>query len=246
MPSTLHRTRYCAGHGNGGYDGEEVPVVEVLSDVMSNAVGIAISPIPIIATIVILFTPAARSNGPAFLVGWALGIAVTVGLFAVVGPLANDDDPGTVAGVVKLAFGALFLALAWRQWNGRPREGDEPKTPAMLAALDGCTAPKALGIGFAISVINPKNLGLSGAAGSTIGAADLSTGSAVVAVLAVVLIGALTVAIPVVAHLVAADRVAPLLRSAQAWLTTHNLAIMLVLFLVLGTRLLSDGLRILI
>jgi Sap, sulfolipid-1-addressing protein len=40
------------------------------------AVGIAISPIPIIAVVLMLTTPRARANGPAFLAGWLLGLGI--------------------------------------------------------------------------------------------------------------------------------------------------------------------------
>ncbi len=40
------------------------------------AVGIAISPIPIIAVVLMLTTPRARANGPAFLAGWVLGLGI--------------------------------------------------------------------------------------------------------------------------------------------------------------------------
>ena len=47
------------------------------------AIGIAISPLPIIAIILMLTTPKARTNGLAFLGGWVLGLAV-VGVIVLV------------------------------------------------------------------------------------------------------------------------------------------------------------------
>ncbi|HUK72944.1 MAG TPA: GAP family protein [Streptosporangiaceae bacterium] len=38
------------------------------------AIGIALSPIPIIAVVLMLTTPRARANGPAFVLGWLLGL----------------------------------------------------------------------------------------------------------------------------------------------------------------------------
>ncbi len=40
------------------------------------AIGIAVSPIPIIAVVLMLTTPVARVNGPAFVLGWLLGLGV--------------------------------------------------------------------------------------------------------------------------------------------------------------------------
>ena len=47
-----------------------------LSTILPQAIGVAISPVPIIAVILMLFSQRARSNGPAFLLGWVLALAV--------------------------------------------------------------------------------------------------------------------------------------------------------------------------
>ena len=49
---------------------------DAIGSVLPLAVGVAISPLPVMAVILILFTPKARSNGPAFVAGWVLGLAV--------------------------------------------------------------------------------------------------------------------------------------------------------------------------
>ena len=61
------------------------------------AVGIAISPIAIIAVVLMLTTTKARSNGPAFLAGWLIGLAVVGAIvLAVAGP-ASASSSGTPA-----------------------------------------------------------------------------------------------------------------------------------------------------
>ena len=44
-----------------------------IGDVLPLALGVALSPIPIIAVILMLLSPKAQENGPAFLVGWVAG-----------------------------------------------------------------------------------------------------------------------------------------------------------------------------
>jgi hypothetical protein len=64
-----------------------------ISEVLPFAVGIAISPVPIIAIILILFSDRARAAGPAFLLGWVIGLdagdaVVALAVFVVVASLS--------------------------------------------------------------------------------------------------------------------------------------------------------------
>ena len=47
-----------------------------IGDILGNAVGVAISPVPIIAVILMLFTPRAKANSLGFLLGWIVGLGV--------------------------------------------------------------------------------------------------------------------------------------------------------------------------
>jgi Sap, sulfolipid-1-addressing protein len=55
---------------------DRAPVSEAIGQVLSFAVGVAISPLPIVAVVLMLATPRGRANGPAFLLGWIVGLAV--------------------------------------------------------------------------------------------------------------------------------------------------------------------------
>jgi threonine/homoserine/homoserine lactone efflux protein len=129
--------------------------------VLPLAVGVALSPIPIIAVILMLVTPRARVNGPAFVVGWLLGLAlVGVVVLAIADPAGANDDgqPATWVDVVKLLLGLALLLLALRQWRGRPRGGEEAAEPKWMAAIDQFTPAKSVGMGVVLSAANPKNL----------------------------------------------------------------------------------------
>lgn len=56
-------------------------MLEVLGSVLPTAVGIAISPIPLIAVILMLMSPRPRQLGLGFLVGWLLGVLVATTAF---------------------------------------------------------------------------------------------------------------------------------------------------------------------
>lgn len=103
---------------------------EAIGDLLPAAVGVALSPVPIVAVILMLGTPRARANGPAFAAGWVLGLgAVTAIVLLVADDADSSDDTSTVASVVILLFGLVLLLLAVEQWQGRPRPGAEPEMP---------------------------------------------------------------------------------------------------------------------
>lgn len=47
---------------------------QAIGEMLTAAVGVAISPIPIIAGVVMLVSPRGRVNGPAYLLGQLLGV----------------------------------------------------------------------------------------------------------------------------------------------------------------------------
>jgi len=58
-----------------------------IGQILPLAVGVALSPVPIIAVALMLMSQRARLNGPLFVIGWLLGLAVIgVVVLAVSGP----------------------------------------------------------------------------------------------------------------------------------------------------------------
>jgi threonine/homoserine/homoserine lactone efflux protein len=214
-----------------------------IGDLMPSAVGVALSPVPIVAVILVLGTPRARSNGPAFALGWVAGLVVVSVVVLIVAGGADDPDSGTsdAVDVVKVLFGLLLLAVAWQQWRKRPRAGQEPEMPRWMSALDQFTAGRSLGLGALLSGVNPKNLALTLAAAAGIAQAGLSTGDEITAVVVFVVIGSLTVAGPVVAYMLAGERVCRPLDRAKQFMADENAVIMAVVCLVLAAKLIGNG-----
>ncbi|MGB0113036.1 MAG: GAP family protein [Ilumatobacteraceae bacterium] len=214
-----------------------------IGQILGSAVGVAISPVPIIAVILMLFSRAAARNSVLFALGWVGGLIVAATIVLAIG-IDASGTPSNTTGVVKVLIGALFLALAVKQWTGRPGPGEEPSLPAWMASIDDLAGPKALGLGFVLSAVNPKNLGLTIAATATIGGAGLTGSEQAVSVGVFVLISSITIVVPVVGYLVAGPKVAPMLETMKAWLTLNNATVMTVLFVVLGAKVLGDGISI--
>lgn len=222
-------------------------LMETIGELLPSAVGVMLSPVPLIAVIVMLGTSRARTNGPAFALGWIVGLLIVSGLVLVLASDAEDPTSGAATNVSfgKLVLGVLFLFLAFRQWQSRPAPGEEAELPAWMASLDEMRVGRAFVLGTALSGINPKNLALTAAAAATIASEpELTRADSLVAVGVFVLVGSLSVAGPVVAYLVATDRVAAPLASVKEFMVEHNAVIMMVVFLILGAKLLGQGLAL--
>jgi Sap, sulfolipid-1-addressing protein len=219
-----------------------------IGDVLGLAAGVAVSPLPIVAMILVLATPRARANGSLFGIGWLAGLAV---LGAVVLALAGSADasaegePAAWTGWLTLLLGVLALLLAARQWRGRPAPGVEPEMPRWMASIDRLKPGGALGLGALLSAVNPKNGGLTIAAAATIAGAGLAGVEQAVVLAVFVLIGSIGVLAPLVVYLVAGEGAARTLDGWKTWASTHNAAVMAVLFLVFGFKLVGDGIAVL-
>ena len=211
----------------------------VIGELLPLAIGIAVSPVPIIAVILMLFSPRAGSTSVGFMIGWLLGIVIATGIFtAISGGLTTGGAPSATSSWIKVVLGLLLFSVGARQWRGR-HEPHEP--PKWMAAIDDFTLPKSLGLGFLLAAINPKNLILAAGAGVIIGSAGLSIGSEIGSIAVFTAIAGATVAVPVIAYLVAAEKMRGPLDRLKAWLETNNAAVMGVLILVLGAVLLGKG-----
>jgi hypothetical protein len=227
--------------------GREPTMGQGISAVLTFAIGVAISPVPIIAVILMLFSQRARVNGTAFLVGWVVALAAVSTIVYVVSHDGNVAQTSSTASESvswgTIALGVGMLALARRNWRKRPAPGTEPVMPKWLASVESVSPMKALGLGVALAAVNPKNLILTaGAAAGLAQVSGLTTTDAVVAIAVFVVIASLTIAGPVIYSLVGGAKARASLDSAKTWLTAHNAAVMAVLFLVFGVDLIAKGL----
>ena len=216
----------------------------VIGDLLPLAVGIAISPVPIITVILMLLSDKAVAASTGFLLGWVAGVvAVTVVVLALVGQAVDtaEGEPSTLSSLLNLVFGALLILLGVRQWRGRPEAGEAVAMPKWMGAIESVGFGRALGLGFLLSALNPKNLLLCLGAGTAIGAAHLPTGQVAVATAVFTVLASSTVAVPVAGYLAARDRMVGPLNRMRTWLTDNSTAMMAVLLLVIGTALLGKG-----
>jgi threonine/homoserine/homoserine lactone efflux protein len=215
-----------------------------IGQILPLAVGVAVSPMPIAACVLLLATPRARVIGPAFLLGWIAGIAI-VGtiVMLVAGPSDASDagGPATWVNWLKLVLGVLLLLVAVRQWRSQPK-GDAPaEAPKWMGALEKLTPVKALAAAFVLAGVNPKNLLIIIAAGVAVAQTGIPSGDQAIAWIVFTIIAAIGVAAPVVIYFALGDRAKAILDGLKVWLIRHNTAVLAVLFLIIGFKLIGDA-----
>jgi threonine/homoserine/homoserine lactone efflux protein len=212
------------------------------------AIGVALSPVPIIGLILMLLSERARSNGLAFLLGWVVGLsaagAIILALSSGADAQADDGTTESWVGWVKIALGLLLAFLAVHNWQSRPAAGEKGEMPAWMTSVSQFNAPKAAGMGLVLSAVNPKNLALTAAAATSIAAADLSTAESVAVLAIFVVIASLTIAIPVLTYFVMGEKAAVTLGAWREWLERNNNTVMAVIFVIFAAKLLGDGISV--
>ena len=211
----------------------------MLGDLVGPAIGIAASPFPVIPAILLLLTPRATANATSFLLGWAGGILAATTLFVLLESVIElAEGTPTWVSWARVALGGALVVLGVRQWLTRH---DERPPPGWMQSLGAATPRSAARLGLLLSMANPKIVLFCAAAGLGIGASAATGVPAAVTVLLFALAASVSVALPLLAHVVLGDRATAPLRRANAWLTEHNATIMAVVLLAIGALVLTKG-----
>lgn len=214
---------------------------ETIGAVVPLGIGAAISPMPIIAAIALLFGEGARRNALAFL---AASIFATSTLTLLAGLLASSVPEGggkhLVLGLVKVGLGAAMLVLGARFWARRPRGGAEAPVPGWIAQLERADVWRAVLYGLLLTVLNTKNIPLEAAVGVQLSAGGSWATGLVAGGVFVLLASGLLIAI-VFAALLFPARVAGPLRELRETLVAHNSVILAVVFALTGASIIGHG-----
>jgi threonine/homoserine/homoserine lactone efflux protein len=224
---------------------EETIVGNVIGQVLPLAIAITISPVPIIAVILLLFTERPKPNAAAFVVGFFGGVTVFLTILIAAASsqdLSESDSTASTASFwIKILLGVLLAFAAYRQLRKRPQPGEEPDEPKWMAGISSFTAGKSFGTGFAIGAVNPKNVAMSIAAAATISAGELGTGNEIATVVIYAVIASLGVVAPLVVAIFMGAKSTEVLDEWKAWLGQNNSVVMAVLFAVFAAVLIGKG-----
>ena len=198
--------------------------MEAIGHILPIAVAFAISSVPIMVTILILLSPNRARSSPLFLIGWVAGILLVITactLLAQLVPTARSPrKPDTAVGVIEILVGLALIVLALVSWR-RARRAADPCRPEVAGIRKSLGPWQALGVALILN-IRPKALLLAVAAGLTIRTDSQSTTETAVTIAVYTLVAASTVVVPIVATLVAPDRMVPHLTSMRSWLVRNG------------------------
>jgi threonine/homoserine/homoserine lactone efflux protein len=219
-------------------------MAEAIGHSLPLAIGVALSPVSIIAVVVLLTSSRARSLGPMFVLGWLLGL-VMVGavVLAVLGPSGADSSGQRTRWVswVLIVLGVLLLVAAVRHLRGRTRGGEEAPLPAWMGAIDRLKPSAALGGGVVLGGVRPKSLLLAVGGAAAIAQTGIAGGQQAIAYAVFTVIATIGVAMPVIIYFAMGTRSAELLGRLKGWMRRNNAVILAVVLLVIGVTLIGDG-----
>ena len=211
---------------------------EALRDLAPLAVGVALSPLPILAFLLMLLSEHEIPNARAFLIAWAVTVAIVASVSALVGLDLRSADPPRAIRAIELATGVLLIAGALIAWRRR-----HSARPRWLEAVDAISPARAALLAGGLVVLNAKDLTLTVAAGSVVADAALSGAASLAAVAVFTAIASATIAIPFAVAVVAGPRAEPTLRRWHGWFERNGTAIVAVVTAAVGVLFLAAGLR---
>lgn len=218
---------------------------QVIGEILPMAVAVLISPIPIAAEIILLFSNKPRPNALAYAIGFVVGVGVFLGVLTVIASATDLSDSSSEPGWmswVRIGLGVLLVIGGIRRFHGRPAPG-EAEAPKWMDGLETFTPARSLAVGLGVGAFNPKNIVVGIAAAATIssGLAGDSISSYVVVIVAYALFASLGVFTPLAVALAMGDKADDKLREWRVWLVDNNAAVMAVIFVVIGAVLLGKG-----
>ena len=217
-------------------------MLDAIAAILPLAVGAALSPLPIVA-IVLLLMSGGRASGVAFLIARFVVVLALVGVFSFLAEsieLAQETSP--IMAILRILVGLALAVLAVRKLRGRAGSDEDPELPGWMVRIEGASVGKSIRLAALVSLANPKELLFGIGAGLTIGAAELPYGETAAVVVIYAVIACVSAAVPVVLALVAPRRAEIALTAFRGWLIRNTATVTAVVLLVIAAVLIGGGL----
>ncbi len=216
----------------------------VIGDLLPLALVVTVSPINIVAAILLLFGKRPIIHATTYLVGFMLGVAAMLsGITAFadgIGLSPHTERSRATYGLL-LALGAFLIVVGVRKLFNRPGPEEKSEQPKWMTGLSGYGTWQSLLVGAAVGALNPKNIAVALASAVLLVTAQLPVAQQVGVIAVYTLIASIGVATPIVAALALGDRSEGILSAWREWLDRNNGTVMAVIYLFFGMILLGKG-----
>ncbi|GAB3121015.1 GAP family protein [Glaciibacter psychrotolerans] len=219
-------------------------MLAALGHILPIAVAVALSSVPIMATVLILLSPNRNRSSVPFLIGWVIGLATVVSAFTLAAhglPASAPKHPELGVAISELIVGSALIVFALITWRRVVHAPKSSGIPTWLSAVGSLGPWSCFGLAFVLN-LRPKALLLAAAAGLAMRGDQLSLGSTAIVVAVYVVISATTVVGPIVATLFAPNKTQGWLQHARAWIEHNSRIVTILIMLMIGVVIIGDGL----
>jgi Sap, sulfolipid-1-addressing protein len=199
---------------------------------------IALEPIPLLGGVLLLTAERGRPKAIAFLLGWALALALIGIAVVIVGgnvSTPSDSTSSNVSAAIDVVLGLALCVFALTT-RTKARRGGAAATPGWMKRLD----TMAPGAAFFLGMFLPPYL-VAAAVANEIIRQNLDTSTRVVAMALFVVVGSIGVLIPIMVTVLRPSRSDAVLASWRAWLQAHWQVVMTWLLMAVGAYLVIKG-----
>jgi len=219
-------------------------VKSVIGDLLPLALVVAVSPINIVAAILLLFSKRPVANATIYLLGFVLGVAAMLsGMTALADAigLSPDTDRSRGTSALLLALGLFLIIVGVRKLSHRPGPEQKADQPSWMKGIGDFGAGQSFVVGASVGALNPKNIAVAFASAVVVATAQLPVGQQVGVIAIYTLVASIGVASPIVTAVTLGDRSETILSAWREWLDRNNGTVMAVIYLFFGVILLGKG-----
>ncbi|TSD49822.1 GAP family protein [Rhodococcus sp. KBS0724] len=224
------------------------------------ALGIIMSPLAVVAVVAVLFSDRARINSIAYLIGWFLGIIVSLSVsFAILTALQvhQRTHPPLWVPILHLILGAVLLAGAWFVYTRSHRRmhamveatgpgeiaAAAPQLPKMLQSVEHFTPGRSGILGFALFILNPIDMSCAIAAAMNFRLSSATSSAQWASAVVFALVSASSVAVPVALLLIKKEKATEPLQRIRTWIATNTHLLNVGLLILIAAMQISKGIQ---
>lgn len=202
--------------------------MDILIEILPYSLGLIISPLPVIALILLLVSNRGILKGTVFIIFWLIAsyfsILAVSQLVSLAGQEQVDGVKPTWQYGLAIFMGTILLivALLTRTRVYRKKHDEKVRTPGWLKIIDKLNVAEIAILSVALVVVNPVNLSMVLITGITLANFDTTLQQSLVPVAIFVSIGSLSVLLPYFSVLVAGEKSHSTLHAVRQWLSLYG------------------------